>query len=166
VPLMVTGGFRTRAGMEHALQAGVAVVGLARPMVQMMDAPKQILGGLEVGSFLLSHFSAAFGRERVSPLCSVASAHRFLGVTVSRGEFLFTFDWILGPCGREAEMDAGLQNLFVMFQNCLYAHSDWSISGTACAGSAQARGGGGALPLVALFPQDDPIPRKSQQVML
>jgi 2,4-dienoyl-CoA reductase-like NADH-dependent reductase (Old Yellow Enzyme family) len=50
VPLMVTGGFRTRAGMEHALQAGVAVVGLARPMVLMMDAPKQLLGGLEVGS--------------------------------------------------------------------------------------------------------------------
>ena len=110
---MVTGGFRTRAGMEHALQAGVAVVGLARPMVPMMDAPKQLLGGLEVGS-----------SRRTSLQLLNASAHRFLGTTVSRDEFLFTFDWILGQCGREAEMDAGLHNLFVMFQNCVHAHSD------------------------------------------
>lgn len=46
VPLMVTGGFRTRAAMEQALDIGAAdVIGLGRPMCVMTDAPKQLLGG-------------------------------------------------------------------------------------------------------------------------
>ena len=48
VPLMVTGGFRTRAAMESALASGAAdLVGLGRPMCVMTDAPKQLLEGLE-----------------------------------------------------------------------------------------------------------------------
>lgn len=46
VPLMVTGGFRTRAAMEQALAGGAAdVIGLGRPMCLMTDAPKQLLAG-------------------------------------------------------------------------------------------------------------------------
>ncbi|MEL6875445.1 MAG: NADH:flavin oxidoreductase, partial [Pseudomonadota bacterium] len=46
VPLMVTGGFRTRAAMEQALADGAAdVIGLGRPMCVMTDAPKQLLAG-------------------------------------------------------------------------------------------------------------------------
>ncbi|NNC72468.1 MAG: NADH:flavin oxidoreductase/NADH oxidase family protein [Sphingomonadaceae bacterium] len=46
VPLMVTGGFRTRAAMEHALENGAAdLIGLARPMCYDPDAPKHILEG-------------------------------------------------------------------------------------------------------------------------
>lgn len=48
VPLMVTGGFRTRAAMEHAVSSGAAdVVGLGRPMCIMTDAPKMLLEGLD-----------------------------------------------------------------------------------------------------------------------
>tara|TARA_R110000824_G_scaffold93264_7_gene225681 strand:+ start:2007 stop:3299 length:1293 start_codon:yes stop_codon:yes gene_type:complete len=48
VPLMVTGGFRTRAAMESALGSGAAdLIGLGRPMCVMTDAPKQLLEGLE-----------------------------------------------------------------------------------------------------------------------
>ncbi|MEO9601195.1 NADH:flavin oxidoreductase/NADH oxidase family protein [Parasphingorhabdus sp.] len=48
VPLMVTGGFRTRAAMESALSSGAAdLIGLGRPMCVMTDAPKQLLEGLE-----------------------------------------------------------------------------------------------------------------------
>ncbi|MGB5483363.1 NADH:flavin oxidoreductase/NADH oxidase family protein [Parasphingorhabdus sp.] len=48
VPLMVTGGFRTRAAMESALESGAAdLIGLGRPMCVMTDAPKQLLEGLE-----------------------------------------------------------------------------------------------------------------------
>jgi 2,4-dienoyl-CoA reductase-like NADH-dependent reductase (Old Yellow Enzyme family) len=48
VPLMVTGGFRTRAAMESALASGAAdLIGLGRPMCVMTDAPKQLLEGLE-----------------------------------------------------------------------------------------------------------------------
>ncbi|MGL3819972.1 NADH:flavin oxidoreductase/NADH oxidase family protein [Sphingopyxis sp. R3-92] len=48
VPLMVTGGFRSRAAMEQALARGAAdVIGLGRPMCLMTDAPKQLLAGVE-----------------------------------------------------------------------------------------------------------------------
>jgi len=48
IPLMVTGGFRTRAAMEQALESGAAdLIGLGRPMCIMTDAPKQLLNGLD-----------------------------------------------------------------------------------------------------------------------
>lgn len=46
VPLMVTGGFRSRAGMEAALQSGaVDVIGLARLLAIDPDAPAALLNG-------------------------------------------------------------------------------------------------------------------------
>ncbi|MFL6107813.1 MAG: NADH:flavin oxidoreductase/NADH oxidase family protein [Marmoricola sp.] len=46
VPLAVTGGFRTRAGMEEALAAGdCEVVGIARPTVTTTDAASAVLDG-------------------------------------------------------------------------------------------------------------------------
>ena len=48
VPLAVTGGFRTRAGMQDALTDGDCdVVGIARPAVTMTDAADAILHGRE-----------------------------------------------------------------------------------------------------------------------
>ena len=48
VPLMVTGGFRTRAAMESAVESGAAdLIGLGRPMCVMTDAPKRLLEDLE-----------------------------------------------------------------------------------------------------------------------
>ena len=46
MPVMVTGGFRSVAGMENALASdGVDMIGLGRPLVLNPDAPKQILAG-------------------------------------------------------------------------------------------------------------------------
>ena len=46
VPIMLTGGFRTRQGMNHALDSGaVAVVGLARPITYEPDLPQRLLDG-------------------------------------------------------------------------------------------------------------------------
>ncbi len=46
-PLMVTGGFRTRAAMEQALSVGAAdVIGIGRPMCTMTDAPNALLTGV------------------------------------------------------------------------------------------------------------------------
>src|SRR3546814_18926605 len=43
MPLMVTGGFRTRAGIEEALDSGaVDVVGLGRPLCGEPDLPKPL----------------------------------------------------------------------------------------------------------------------------
>lgn len=45
-PLMVTGGFRTRAGMEAALASGAAsVIGIGRPLCVDPDAPRKLLAG-------------------------------------------------------------------------------------------------------------------------
>ncbi|WP_028007415.1 NADH:flavin oxidoreductase/NADH oxidase family protein [Solimonas flava] len=43
MPLMVTGGFRTRAGIEEALGGAVDVVGLGRPLCGEPDLPKRLL---------------------------------------------------------------------------------------------------------------------------
>ncbi|PTU31436.1 NADH:flavin oxidoreductase/NADH oxidase family protein [Stenotrophobium rhamnosiphilum] len=46
MPMMVTGGFRTRAGMEAAISAGECdVIGLGRPLCTHADVPKQLLSG-------------------------------------------------------------------------------------------------------------------------
>lgn len=46
MPLMVTGGFRSRAGMEQALAAGsVDVIGLARPLCTDSAVPARLLAG-------------------------------------------------------------------------------------------------------------------------
>ncbi len=48
VPLMVTGGFRTRTAMEQALEIGAAdVVGLGRPLCVTTDGAKKLMEGDE-----------------------------------------------------------------------------------------------------------------------
>ena len=44
-PVMVTGGFRTRAAMDEALTAGVAMIGIGRPLCVEPDAPGRLLAG-------------------------------------------------------------------------------------------------------------------------
>ncbi len=46
LPLMVTGGFRTREGMESALASGaVDVIGLGRPLALEPDFPNELISG-------------------------------------------------------------------------------------------------------------------------
>ncbi|MBW2731653.1 MAG: NADH:flavin oxidoreductase/NADH oxidase family protein [Deltaproteobacteria bacterium] len=46
VPLIVTGGFRTKAGMEAALRGGdLDFIGMARPLAMLPDFPNQLLSG-------------------------------------------------------------------------------------------------------------------------
>jgi 2,4-dienoyl-CoA reductase-like NADH-dependent reductase (Old Yellow Enzyme family) len=46
IPLMVTGGFRSRAAMDHALSTGSAdVIGVGRPLCADPFAPSKLLGG-------------------------------------------------------------------------------------------------------------------------
>ncbi len=47
IPLMVTGGFRTRAGMEAALSSGDCdMIGLGRPLCTHPGLPRQLLSGV------------------------------------------------------------------------------------------------------------------------
>jgi 2,4-dienoyl-CoA reductase-like NADH-dependent reductase (Old Yellow Enzyme family) len=53
VPLMLTGGFRTRQGMNDAVDSGaVDVVGLARPITYEPDLPQRLLDGTAEKSLL------------------------------------------------------------------------------------------------------------------
>lgn len=46
IPLMVTGGFRSRAAMDEALASGACdVIGLARPLCVAPEAPNELLSG-------------------------------------------------------------------------------------------------------------------------
>ena len=44
-PLLVTGGFRSLAGMETALDSGIAMIGVARPLCATPDAVAELLDG-------------------------------------------------------------------------------------------------------------------------
>lgn len=62
-PLMVTGGFRSKAAMEAAIEAGISMIGIARPLCVHPDAPSQLLKGeidslptYETGNFLGSGY--------------------------------------------------------------------------------------------------------------
>lgn len=44
-PVMVTGGFRSMAAMEEAIESGVAVIGIGRPLCVIPDAPRRLLHG-------------------------------------------------------------------------------------------------------------------------
>lgn len=47
IPLMVTGGFRSASAMEQALRSGAAdVIGLARPLCVLPEAPRRLFGGM------------------------------------------------------------------------------------------------------------------------
>jgi len=72
MPMMVTGGFRTRAGMEAALAGGDCdVIGLGRPLCWMPDFPRQLLArdvdGIECLEDRL-RFAASGWRSPSSPL--------------------------------------------------------------------------------------------------
>ncbi|MFF8732309.1 NADH:flavin oxidoreductase/NADH oxidase family protein [Streptomyces sp. NPDC015171] len=48
LPLMVTGGFRTRTGMTEALEGGaVDMIGLGRPLILEPDLPRRLIAGTE-----------------------------------------------------------------------------------------------------------------------
>jgi 2,4-dienoyl-CoA reductase-like NADH-dependent reductase (Old Yellow Enzyme family) len=49
IPLMVTGGFRSKSAMRQALDSGaVDLIGLGRPLCYFPDSAKRLLGGMEM----------------------------------------------------------------------------------------------------------------------
>jgi 2,4-dienoyl-CoA reductase-like NADH-dependent reductase (Old Yellow Enzyme family) len=49
IPLMVTGGFRSKSAMRQAIDSGaVDLIGLGRPLCYFPDGPKRLLGGMEM----------------------------------------------------------------------------------------------------------------------
>ncbi len=49
IPLMVTGGFRSRSAMRQAIDSGAAdLIGLGRPLCYFPEGVKRLLGGMEM----------------------------------------------------------------------------------------------------------------------
>lgn len=108
VPLMVTGGFRTRAAMEQALERGAAdVIGLGRPMCLTTDAPKHLLAGAEAlpryeeGLGLVPGWLGFLKRFQV-----VKAIDGFAGIY-----WFYQQLWLLGHKGR-ADKDLGVFSAF------------------------------------------------------
>jgi hypothetical protein len=83
MPLMVTGGFRTRAGMEAAIASGACdVVGLARPLCLDPDAPKKLMTG-EVGALPSWEKTLRIGPGVLGPNSDVALVKALNGFAVT-----------------------------------------------------------------------------------
>jgi len=76
-PVMVTGGFRSRIAMEEAVDGGVALVGLGRPLCVIPDAPARLLAGelavLPAFEATLKLGSGYFGPASTSDLMKAAN---------------------------------------------------------------------------------------------
>lgn len=69
MPVMVTGGFRTRAAMDEAIAAGVAMIGIARPLCVHPEAPNRLLSG-EIDSLPAYEQSLRLGPGWLGPTSS------------------------------------------------------------------------------------------------
>ncbi len=112
MPLMVTGGFRSRAGMEQALaQGSVDVIGLGRPLCTEPALPLRLLSGSDEALPIYEH-SLSLGSGILAP---------------TTGVFLFKLINLLGQQGwyyqqiaRLSEglnpaLDRGVLNAFVRY---------------------------------------------------
>jgi 2,4-dienoyl-CoA reductase-like NADH-dependent reductase (Old Yellow Enzyme family) len=85
MPLMITGGFRTRAGMEAALAEGDCdVIGLGRPLCTEPDLPRRLLSGESEAAQAWEHRLRFAGRGWLSPSSPLLPA-RVLNVLASQG---------------------------------------------------------------------------------
>jgi 2,4-dienoyl-CoA reductase-like NADH-dependent reductase (Old Yellow Enzyme family) len=82
LPLMVTGGFRTLAGMVDARATAVDVIGLARPMALEPDLPARMLAG-EATSARAVHLEV--GVRRLDDLLQIGWYQRQL-LRIGRGQ--------------------------------------------------------------------------------
>lgn len=106
VPLMVTGGFRTRTAMAAAVSSGeAAVVGLARPLCVDPDLPRRVLdGSVEEGRSPERHLRLGPGRMLgpASPLTLCRSLN-------TQGEAAWFYRQIIELAeGRDPRMSLGL----------------------------------------------------------
>jgi 2,4-dienoyl-CoA reductase-like NADH-dependent reductase (Old Yellow Enzyme family) len=118
VPLMVTGGFRSKAAMEQALGSGAAdLIGLARPLCPDPDGPKHLLEGEET----LHRYE--------DELSLFPPALRFLtGIKALRAVAGFAVQfWFYGQIyslGRTGKSDKSL-SVFAAWRQTEATHKDW-----------------------------------------
>jgi 2,4-dienoyl-CoA reductase-like NADH-dependent reductase (Old Yellow Enzyme family) len=82
IPLMLSGGFRSRAGMVAALESGVDLIGLARPITHDPDFTRRLLAGSAEASRENSH---SIGNRTVDDLLN-GSWHQQQLARLGRGK--------------------------------------------------------------------------------
>ena len=106
MPLMVTGGFRTRAAMEAALASGDCdVIGLGRPLCWKPDFPRQLLAGEVSGIERIEDRLRFAGRGWRSPSSALMPA-RILNVFAAQAWYYCQIFRLAD--GRPPEADRGL----------------------------------------------------------
>jgi len=68
VPLCITGGFRTPAGMARALEEGASMVGLARTLCVQPEFPRQVLAGDDIQSLVQRQSTGVKAVDKVATL--------------------------------------------------------------------------------------------------
>lgn len=111
MPLMVTGGFRTRAGMEAALQSGECdVIGLGRPLCTDPDFPKRLLSG-EVDEAPRYEKSVKLGNSRWLSGASPIYFFKILNLLGQQGWYYHQIFRLAD--GLDAEPDRGIVKSFL-----------------------------------------------------
>jgi 2,4-dienoyl-CoA reductase-like NADH-dependent reductase (Old Yellow Enzyme family) len=134
LPLMVTGGFRSRAAMAEALSAGeLDVVGLGRPLCVEPDLPGRLALGSVAGAPPAPVLR--FGRHRWAGPASPMLLMKFLNI---QGEMAWYYRQILRLA------DGLLPDPALPIGRALAAHArdEWRLSRRRRAGAAAAPGGG------------------------
>ncbi len=118
VPLMVTGGFRTRAAMEQALSEGAAdIIGLARPLCAAPNGPKQLLAGADELPRSENHLSI------LPRWLSFLSGIKMIS-TISSFAKQFWFYSQIYALGRTGRTDPG-KSVFASYREVERVHAAW-----------------------------------------
>ena len=113
MPLMVTGGFRTRAGMEAALDSGATdVIGIARPFCTEPDAARRLLDRQTdtLPTFERQLHLRAHGRLSPTSPWMAAKAVNILG---AQGWYYQQMERLAD--GRPADLDQGVLRSFARY---------------------------------------------------
>ena len=118
IPLMLTGGFRTRSAMEQAIKSGAAdIIGLGRPLCTLPDAPKRLLRGMAI--LPKTEAQLALFPDWLSRLRKLKMLRGIEGFAVQ-----YWFYAQLYALGRTGRTNPGL-SVFAAFREVESAHKSW-----------------------------------------
>ena len=116
-PMMVTGGFRSRAGMDAALGGNACdMIGMARPLCVDPDAPEKLLSGAEPTTTIFEK-SLEIGPRFLRPIFGLSSPIRLFAALNGWGQQGW---WCLQIIemghGRDPDLDLGVFKAFTRYQ--------------------------------------------------
>lgn len=113
MPLMVTGGFRSRSGMEAALASGdTDMIGIARPFCTHPDVARRLLAGEIDALPAFEHRLHLRPRGRLSPTSPWLAA-KMVNVLGAQGWYYQQMDRL--AAGREADLGRGVLRSFARY---------------------------------------------------